>query len=463
MNQLLTLFNGSTIFSKIDLCGAYNLLRIKEADKHLTAFGTKYCSYEYLAMQFGFPNSPASLQNPMNDIFPYFLNIFAVVYLDDITRGVDLISKNPQNFNQVLKQNEAEESSFFSIKVKVFSDLVDQIHKAVFQDKYYKEILKQLARGESVSDYTLELQDKLLLCKDIVVIPRNHELQYNILQKCNDSPLAGHLGQEKNLKLIKRYFNWAGMNKIIKDYVSSCQNCPRNQNIHHKKFVLLKPLQIPSGPWNSFTMDFITHFPLSSSFDSVLVVVDRSSKMAIFIPAYLKITALDLAQIFISHVFSKHGLPISIVSDRGSLFVSSFWTQLCQQLKIPRDLSTAFHPESDAQTERVNQLIEQYLWTNPSFDSIHISQDTPAVKLSKKLQSVQHVVKEELESAIKCFKKYADRNREIPPDFQPVDKVWLASKNIKTTRPTKKPSERWLGPFEVLKKIGSHAYHLKLP
>ncbi|MBW0484182.1 hypothetical protein O181_023897 [Austropuccinia psidii MF-1] len=96
---------------------------------------------------------------------------------------------------------------------------------------------------------------------------------------------------------------------------------------------------------------------------------------------------------------------------------------------------------------------------NPSFDSIHVSQDSPAGKLSTKLQSVQQVVKEELESAIRRFKKYADRNRSIPPG----DKVWLASKNIKTTRLTKKLSERWLGPFEVLKKIGSHAYHLKLP
>ncbi|MBW0542078.1 hypothetical protein O181_081793, partial [Austropuccinia psidii MF-1] len=100
---------------------------------------------------------------------------------------------------------------------------------------------------------------------------------------------------------------------------------------------------------------------------------------------------------------------------------------------------------------------------NPSFDSIHISQDKPSGKLSTKLHSVQQVVKEELESAIKCFKKYADGNRAIPPDFQPGDTVWLASKNIKTTRPTKKLSERWLGPFEVLKKIGSLAYHLKLP
>ncbi|MBW0477972.1 hypothetical protein O181_017687 [Austropuccinia psidii MF-1] len=224
--------------------------------------------------------------------------------------------------------------------------------------------------------------------------------------------------------------------------------------------------------------------------------------MEIYISAYGTITSFDLAQMFMSHVFYKHGLPVSIVSNRGSLFVSSFWTQLCQQLKISRDLSTAFHPETDGQTERVNQILEQYLlmyvsyhqddwhtWLplaelsynnaehastkqspfptiygrNPSFYSIHISQDSPAGMLSTKLQSIQQVVKEELESEIRRFKNYADRNGSIPPDFQPGDKVWLASKNIKTTRPTKKLSQTRLGPFGDLKKIGSHGYHLKLP
>ncbi|MBW0495237.1 hypothetical protein O181_034952 [Austropuccinia psidii MF-1] len=249
-------------------------------------------------------------------------------------------------------------------------------------------------------------------------------------------------------------------------------------------------------------MDFITQLPFSNKFDSILVVVDRFSKMAIFIPTYGTITALELAKIFISHVFSKHGLPVSIFSDIGSLFVSSFWTNLCQKLKISRDISTSFHPETDGQTEGVNQILEQYFWMYVSyhqddwhtwhplaefaynnsehsstkqspffniygrstiFDSIHISQDPPSGKLSTKLQSVQQVVKEELESEIRRLKKYADRNRSIPPDSQPGDKVWLASKNIKTTRPKKKLSERWLGPFEGIKKIGSHDYHLKLP
>ncbi|MBW0555344.1 hypothetical protein O181_095059 [Austropuccinia psidii MF-1] len=109
-------------------------------------------------------------------------------------------------------------------------------------------------------------------------------------------------------------------------------------------------------------MDFITQLPLSTSFNSILVIVERFSKMAVFIPAMSSITSLDLSHLFIKNIFSKHGLPSSIVSDRGSLFVSSFWTNLCQQLKISRDLSTAYHPETDAQAERVNQILEWYLW-----------------------------------------------------------------------------------------------------
>ncbi|MBW0483556.1 hypothetical protein O181_023271 [Austropuccinia psidii MF-1] len=160
-------------------------------------------------------------------------------------RGVDFISNNPQNFHQVLNKNEIRESGFFSIKAEVLSELFDQIQKAVWKDKDYKGTLKQLARGESFSDYSLEPQATSLLFKDRVVIPRNHELQLDILQKHHDSQLAGHPSQEKTLKLIKRDFYWACMNQIIKDYASSRQKCSRNKNIHHKNFGLLKPLQTP--------------------------------------------------------------------------------------------------------------------------------------------------------------------------------------------------------------------------
>ncbi|MBW0483049.1 hypothetical protein O181_022764 [Austropuccinia psidii MF-1] len=97
------------------------------------------------------------------------------------------------------------------------------------------------------------------------------------------------------------------------------------------------------------------------------------------------------------------------------------------------------------------------------FDSVHITQDTPARKLSTKIQSVQQDVKRELELAINMFKRYADKSRESPPIFNPGERVCLSFKNIKSTRPTKKLSERWLGPFPILKKVSTHAYHLKLP
>ncbi|MBW0573645.1 hypothetical protein O181_113360, partial [Austropuccinia psidii MF-1] len=194
-----------------------------------------------------------------------------------------------------------------------------------------------------------------------VGVPNDPTIQLRIIQKHQDSPLAGHPCQEKTIRLGKRDFHWSGMTQFIKDYVSCCKQCSRSKNIHHKKFGLLKPLPIPNGPWICLSMDFITQLPLSNSFDSILVIVDRFSKMAVFIPTMSSITSLDLAHLFIKNIFSKHGLPSSIVSDRGPLFVSSFWTNLCQQLKISRDLSTAYHPETDGQTERVNQILEQYL------------------------------------------------------------------------------------------------------
>ncbi|MBW0476291.1 hypothetical protein O181_016006 [Austropuccinia psidii MF-1] len=214
------------------------------------------------------------------------------------------------------------------------------------------------------------------------------------------------------------------------------------------------------------------------------------------------VPSLDLAHLFINNIFSKHGLPSRIVSDRGSLFVSSFWTNLCQKLKISRNLTTSYHPETYRQTKMVDNILEKYLWIyfsyhqgdwhtwlplselsynnsdhsstkqspffafygrDPQFYSVHITQNTPSGKLSTKIQSLQQYVKRELEASINRFKRYAVKTRASPAVFNPGYMVWLSSKNIKSTRPTKKLSERLLDPFPILKKVITHAYHLKLP
>ncbi|MBW0581204.1 hypothetical protein O181_120919 [Austropuccinia psidii MF-1] len=277
-------------------------------------------------------------------------------------RGEDFSSKNPRNFQQLIKQNEVQPSRYFAVKVESFSNLSDSILKQLWKDSQYRSILEELGKGKSIKDYSIDSSSQLLLLKDWVVVPSDPTIQLSILQKRHDSPLAGNPGQEKTLNFVKREFHWSSMTKFIKDYVSSCKQCSRNKNIHHKKFGLLKPLPLPNGPWICLSMDSITQLPLYNSFDSILVIVDRFSKMAVFIPTMCSITSLDLAHLFIKNLFSNHGLPSSIVSDRGSLLVSSFWTNLCQKLKISRDLSTAYHPETDGQAERVDQILEQYLW-----------------------------------------------------------------------------------------------------
>ncbi|MBW0472525.1 hypothetical protein O181_012240 [Austropuccinia psidii MF-1] len=120
-----------------------------------------------------------------------------------------------------------------------------------------------------------------------------------------------------------------------------------------------KPLPIANSPWICLSMYFIPQLPLSNSFDSICVIVDRFSEMAVLILTMSSITSLDLAHLFIKNIFLKNGLTSSTVSDRGPLFVSSFWTNLCQQLKISRVHSNSYHQETDGQTERVDQILEQ--------------------------------------------------------------------------------------------------------
>ncbi|MBW0474664.1 hypothetical protein O181_014379 [Austropuccinia psidii MF-1] len=195
------------------------------------------------------------------------------------------------NFQQLIKQDEVQPSRYFAVKVKSFSNLIDSIQKSLWQDSQYRSILQELGKGKSVQYYSLDSYSQILSFKDWVVVQNDPKIQLSILQKFHDSPLVGHPFQEKTLKLVKRYFHWYGMTQFIKDYFSSCQQCSRNKNIHRKKFGFLKPLPIPNGPWIFLSMDFITQLPWSNSFDSILVIVDRFSKMEVFIPTMSSITS----------------------------------------------------------------------------------------------------------------------------------------------------------------------------
>ena len=161
--------------------------------------------------------------------------------------------------------------------------------------------------------------------------------------------------------LVGQYFKWAGLATAVEGYVRSCDACQRNKVVRHAPFGLLNPLPIPSKPWCSISLDWITDLPPSNYHDAILVVVDRLTKQAIFIATTKSMSAADVATLFLQHVVRLHGVPESMVSDRDPIFTCHFWRRLLELLGIKANRSSAFHPQTDGQTERMNSVLEQYL------------------------------------------------------------------------------------------------------
>ena len=173
--------------------------------------------------------------------------------------------------------------------------------------------------------------------------------------------MAGHLGQEKTLDLVTREYTWPGIHAFVNRYIRTCDTCAWNKTPRHRRHGQLQPFPIPPGPWKSVSMDFIVELPQSQGYDAIYVCVDWFTKMAHFIPTNSNVTAEQTADLYLRNVFKNHGLPSNVVSDRGTQFVSKFSRRLLDLLDIQGNRSTAYHLESDGQTERVNQTLEQYL------------------------------------------------------------------------------------------------------
>ena len=156
-------------------------------------------------------------------------------------------------------------------------------------------------------------------------------------------------------------YTWPGVCTFVKDYISSCTSCGCAKAPRHRPYGLLKQLPIPTHPWHSISMDFIEQLPASDGFTFILVVMDRLSKQGIFIPTHDTITSPELAKLFVAHVFSKHGVPSHVTSDRGSEFISHFFRSFGKALGMTLHFTSGYHPEGDGQTEQTNQTLEQYL------------------------------------------------------------------------------------------------------
>ena len=226
--------------------------------------------------------------------------------------------------------------------------------KAADQDEIYLDTFKSVLKSNKNVDRSLSVEKDLLCYKNRWYIPEDETLKRIIMEAEHDSRVAGHFGTYKTIGRVRANFYWPKMDKQITKYIRSCDVCQHNKVIRHKKYGLLEPIDVPMPPWNSISMDFIVGLPKSEGYTKIWVIVDRFSKMAHFIPLRTEEHIKELALIFLKEIWCLHGLPESIISDRDTQFTSKFWMSLMQLLQVKLNISTAFHPEIDGQTKRVN-------------------------------------------------------------------------------------------------------------
>ena len=159
-----------------------------------------------------------------------------------------------------------------------------------------------------------------------------------------------------------------GLADWIRDYVRSCDECQHSKPPRHAKYGLLQPLEVPYAAGSSISTEFITQLPESQGKTQILVVVDRFTKMARFIGLHENATEKDVADTFLGEVRKLHGLPTEIISDKDAKFSGESWKSLCKMLGVKRRMSTAYHPQTDGQTERTKQVLEDYLRTFVNYD-----------------------------------------------------------------------------------------------
>jgi hypothetical protein len=204
---------------------------------------------------------------------------------------------------------------------------------------------------------------RLFIDNTRLYIPSDARLQRRIFDLCHDHEIAGHKGLRSTLYLMYDRYYWPKMSQSIAKYCEACSVCRRTKSLRDGKHGYLRPLPLPHQRWSDLTVDFIQDLPPSRldgrEYRNILVIVDRLTKRRHFYPTHGR-TAVEAARCFMD-VFKHHGLLISIVSDRGTNFVAPFWKHICQRLHIKRILSTAYHLETDGQTERANQSLETYL------------------------------------------------------------------------------------------------------
>jgi transposase InsO family protein len=256
------------------------------------------------------------------------------------TRTTKTVLKDDKNLCRRIIQSSAREA---------------EVLKAL--DELRREGLRKLA------DRTIEWeeQDGMVRYRGRVYIPADPELRRDIVRTCHDTKLVGHPGEQGTLELVSRHYWWPGITTFVKSYVSGCEECNRIKSVRRSTRTPVHAHTVPGKPWETWSTDHIVELPPSNGHNAIMAVQDYKTKQVHFVACDTTMTAEDEADIHVDWVFRLHGLPRHVILDRGSLYTSKVMQAIYKRLGIKANFSTAFHPQTNGQTERVNQELKTFL------------------------------------------------------------------------------------------------------
>lgn len=389
-------------------------------------------------------------------------------------------------------------ATLFAVTIAEFQfadDLLVKIRDASKTDEY-------LSKESNQAKLILE-DEGYYTMNGLIVVPK--ELQREVLRLHHDTPTSGHFGVAKTMDMVGRHFWWPKMRSTVEEYCRTCDSCQRNKSRRCQPYGLLTPLPIPDKPWKVVTMDFIMDLPKTSQgHDALMVIVDKLTKYVILIPCHTSCTAIQAANLFVAHVFQDFGLPVMIISDRDKIFTSDFWKQLMRRLKVEHRYSTAYHPQTDGQTEVMNKVVEEVIRPSLSEDGKNWEEMIPLVQFCinnsrnestgetpfylnrgshprcptsvlvpegklpvldavlVEMQSTLDEVKNRLVAAQHRQKLYADKKRQAHT-FTEGQLVLLSTKHLRFKGKVRKFQNKFIGPFPIEKMVGENAARLTLP
>ncbi|MCH86853.1 transposon Tf2-1 polyprotein, partial [Trifolium medium] len=233
-------------------------------------------------------------------------------------------------------------------------NLLEKVSQDPYIQKLMAEVMQNPRKGFEVKQGTLFYNGRLVISPSSPTIPM-------LLEEFHSTPMGGHSGFLRTYRRMADNIYWVGMQKSIRDFVRACDVCQRQKYAATTPGGLLQPLPVPNQVWEDLSLDFITGLPKSKGYDAILVVVDRLSKYSHFILLKHPYNAKSIAELFVKEVVRLHGIPQSLISDRDPIFISHFWRELFKHQGTKLKMSSAYHPETDGQTEVINRCLESYL------------------------------------------------------------------------------------------------------